>query len=260
MVATYKYDDTGLRTEKTVTENGVTTTTKFVYDSGKLITEYTGTSRVDYLYDENGMLYGFIYNNAKYFYIRDTLQNILGIVDSNGAAVVHYDYTAYGECKAITGSKKDTIGAINSFRYNGYYFDEEAEFFYCKSRFYLSEWCRWINMDNPLYLDRRMIYKMNLLAYCKSDPITFIDFEGTSFKTFWDGVVNFFENAKEWLDKYALNDDGTYSLHDNDRFRDDNPWHYQILAFKPSGPSLDLKEGNIGIGSLSVDVLTGGWE
>ena len=86
MVATYKYDESGLRTEKTVTENGVTTTTKFVYDSGKLITEYTGTSRADYLYDENGMLYGFIYYNAKHFYIRDTLHNILGIVDADGTA------------------------------------------------------------------------------------------------------------------------------------------------------------------------------
>lgn len=94
MVATYKYDDTGLRTEKTVTKNGVATTTKFVYNGGKLIAEYTGTKRVAYLYDENGMLYGFIYDNAKYFYIRDTLQNILGIVDASGDVVVNYYFSA----------------------------------------------------------------------------------------------------------------------------------------------------------------------
>ena len=63
--------------------------------------EYTGTERVDYLYDENGMLYGFIHNNAKYFYIRDTLKNILGIIDANGTCVVHYNYSAYGSIGRI---------------------------------------------------------------------------------------------------------------------------------------------------------------
>ncbi len=178
MVATYKYDASGLRTEKTVTENGVTTTTKFVYDSGKLITEYTGTSRVDYLYDENSKPYGFIYNNAKYFYIRDTLQNILGIVDANGDVVVHYDYTAYGECKAITGSKKDTIGAINSFRYKGYYFDNETGFFYCKSRYYVPQWCRWFNADQVEYIKTNNVLNTNLFAYCQNNGITNIDENG----------------------------------------------------------------------------------
>ena len=77
--------------------------------------EYTGTERVDYLYDENGMLYGFIHNNAKYFYIRDTLKNILGIIDANGTCVVHYNYSAYGECIAVTGAMASTVGEVNSF-------------------------------------------------------------------------------------------------------------------------------------------------
>ena len=40
------------------------------------------SSTLDFLYDENGNLYGFIKDNTdKYFYIRDAFQNILGIVD-----------------------------------------------------------------------------------------------------------------------------------------------------------------------------------
>lgn len=181
MVATYKYDDTGLRTEKTVTKNGVATTTKFVYNGGKLIAEYTGTKRVDYLYDENGMLYGFIYNNAKYFYIRDTLQNILGIVDANGNAVVHYNYTAYGECKAITGSKASTIGTINSFRYKGYYFDAETGLYYVSSRYYDPEIGRCINADIPetLTADFENFAQYNLFAYCFNDPVNLSDETGT---------------------------------------------------------------------------------
>lgn len=193
MVATYKYDAFGLRTEKTVTENGVTTTTKFVYDSGKLITEYTGTSRVDYLYDENGMLYGFIYDNAKYFYIRDTLQNILGIVDANGTTVVHYGYTAYGECKAITGSKKDTIGVINSFRYKGYYFDEETKFFYCKSRCYVPEWHRFINQDkSDVIVIASVTFSHNFknsYTYCDNDPVNRADGEGEAWHIVIGAIV-----------------------------------------------------------------------
>lgn len=178
MVATYNYDNLGLRTEKSVTENGVTTTTKFVYDGGRLVTEYIGSSRVDYLYDENGRLYGFVYNSAKYFYIRDALQNILGIVDATGDAVVHYDYSAYGECMAITGSEANTIGVINSFRYKGYYFDKETGFFYCKSRYYLPQWCRWFNADNLVNLRRNVSCGTNLFGYCNDLPITNTDDSG----------------------------------------------------------------------------------
>lgn len=191
MVATYQYDDTGLRTEKTVTKNGVATTTKFVYNGGKLIAEYTGTKRVDYLYDENGMLYGFIYNNAKYFYIRDTLQNILGIVDANGNVVVNYYYSAYGECQKITGSKATTIGVINSFRYKGYYFDAETEFFYCNARYYVHGWCRFLNFDTPNCLDIYSANNVNLYAYCSADPVNRSDSNGHSWKTFW-------KSAKKW--------------------------------------------------------------
>lgn len=175
MVATYKYDDRGLRIRKTVTENGVTTTTNFVYDNGKLITEYTDSSRVDYLYDETDMLYGFIYEGAKHFYIRDTLLNILGIVDAYGTPVVQYDYSAYGQCNAVTGTMADTVGAVNSFKYKGYYFDKETDFFYCKSRYYSAEFCRFISPDSADCLDTSSVVGMNLYAYCSNDPINKYD-------------------------------------------------------------------------------------
>ncbi len=142
-----------------------------MYNGGKLIAEYTGTKRVDYLYDENGMLYGFIYNNAKYFYIRDTLQNILGIVDANGNAVVHYNYTAYGECKAITGSKATTIGVINSFRYKGYYFDAETEFFYCNARYYSPDIKRFLQASGSIEFNLCSINELNLYTCANKDFI-----------------------------------------------------------------------------------------
>lgn len=135
---------------------------------------------MDYLYDENGMLYGFFYNGAKYFYIRDTMQNILGIIDADGTAVVQYNYSAYGECISVTGDMAGTVGEVNSFRYKGYYFDRETGFFYCKSRYYLPEWKRWLNSDDPKLLDPSSNNKMNLYCYCENDPINYFDPEGTS--------------------------------------------------------------------------------
>ena len=178
MEAEYIYDNSGLRVQKLVTANGTTTTTNYVYDTGKLVTECTASNRVDYLYDEYGKLYGFVYNNDKYFYIRDSLLNIIGIINSSGEEVVKYDYSAYGVCNSITGSMASTVGAINSFRYKGYYLDSETGFFYCKSRFYLPEWCRWLNADDASALHLSNGNKMNLFAYCKNNPVMYVDSNG----------------------------------------------------------------------------------
>ena len=71
--------------------------TNYYYDGDKLITEVTPYHRNAYLYDENGQVYGFIQdNNTKYFYVKDFMQNILGIIDTSGNLVVRYNYDAYG--------------------------------------------------------------------------------------------------------------------------------------------------------------------
>ena len=57
------------------------------------------------LYDENNKLYGFIQNGINiYYYVRDSLGNILGIVDNNGILVVKYNYDAYGHNISHTGT------------------------------------------------------------------------------------------------------------------------------------------------------------
>ena len=53
---------------------------------------------------------------------------------------------------------------------------------------------------------------------------------------------------------------GTWSLYDNDRFEDKTPFHEQWIVFNFSKPSFDLIEGKIGLGSISFDFITGGWE
>lgn len=178
----FEYNDQGLRTSKK-DYRGIGT--KYYYDGDKLVTEINDNYRNDFLYDENGKLYGFIHNKTdKYYYVRDFMQNILGIVDINGNLVVKYMYSAYGEINSITGSMSETIGKINPFRYKGYYFDIETNMYYCKTRYYVPEWCRWLNADNPKALETDDILDLNLFCYCKNNPIIFSD-ENGDWGKFW---------------------------------------------------------------------------
>lgn len=85
----YVYNDQGLRIQKR-DYRGVTW--DYTYDGDKLICEKHLGTTLNFLYDENGSLYGFVKNRSeKYLYIRDSLQNILGIADISGKIVVKYD-------------------------------------------------------------------------------------------------------------------------------------------------------------------------
>lgn len=166
----YEYDMLGLRISKTINNQKTT----YLYDGNLLLTEITPTYRNDFLYDENGILYGFIHDySTKYFYVRDVFQNILGIVDENGNLVVKYAYTAYGTLKSISGSLATTIGQYNPFRFKGYYYDQESELFYCNGRYYSSELCRFIQPADVSSLNLYSNNEMNIFSYGKNNPVTY---------------------------------------------------------------------------------------
>lgn len=168
------YNDQGLRIRKQ-DYRGVGT--DYIYDGDKLITEISPDNRLDFLYDENGLLYGFIKDmSEKYLYIRDFMQNILGICNMNGNIVVKYKYDAWGQNLEVTGSDV-SLGYLNPFRYKGYYYDTEIGMYYCKSRYYVPEWGRWLNADNmsSVQLSR---FDINFYSYCNNNPIIGYDSNG----------------------------------------------------------------------------------
>lgn len=178
---------------------------------------------------------GFIHDSNKYLYIRDVLQNVLGIVDIFGNVVVKYDYEAYGKINSITGSKASTIGKYNPFRYKGYCYDEESSMYYCKSRYYVPKWCRWLNADSIEDLDPSSINGLNLYSYCGNDPINRYDLSGH----FWDyvfdaafiawGIYDLVNGGyKDWKNWVALSVDIAFA----------------VLPFVPSGAGQVIKVGN----------------
>lgn len=181
MTFKYNYNDQGLRISKYVMGDGVFVSSRYFYDGTKLIADYSSDRRLDFLYDENDRLFGLVLNETDtYFYVRDTLENILGIIDSSGNLVVKYTYDAWGKIQSITGSKATTIGKYNPFRYKGYYYDDETDMYYCHTRYYVPEWCRWLNADNACGLDLTSLCEQNLNAYCNNDPINYYDPTGHS--------------------------------------------------------------------------------
>lgn len=177
----YTYNDQGLRIKKNVTENGTSLETRFFYDGAKLITEITPEHRLDFLYDENDRLYGFVFDKtAMYFYVRDTLENILGIIDKNGNLVVQYAYNAWGKIQSITGTLATTVGEYNPFRYKGYHFDSDTGMYYCHTRYYVPDWCRWLCADGVIGLDPFGLFDQNLYCYCGNDPVNYFDPTGHS--------------------------------------------------------------------------------
>ena len=50
--------------------------------------------------------------------------------------------------------------------------------YYCKSRFYVPKWRRWLNSDSINYLEPQNITCLNLFAYCNNNPVMYVDENG----------------------------------------------------------------------------------
>ena len=118
-----------------------------------------------------------------YFLRRNLFQDVTHIYDLNGNLVASYLYDAWGnhqvlDANGIENTNADFIGNINPIRYRGYYFDVETNLYYCNSRYYSPELCRWISPDSIEYLDPESINGLNLYCYCANNPISYADPSG----------------------------------------------------------------------------------
>ena len=172
--AVYTYDASGIRTSKKV--NG--TTTEYLTAGGSVLSEKKNGVWQHYLYDGSGQLMAIRYKGADYYYIRDGLMTITGLVDANGASVVNYFYDSWGNMLNITGSMAASLGRDNPYRFKGYYYDEETGMYYLKSRYCQPEICRFISAD--VYITTELNTNgSNMYSYCKNNPVMLMNSDGS---------------------------------------------------------------------------------
>ena len=172
----YKYDDSGIRTEKTV--NGVTT--HYTAVDGRITGQYDGTNTLYFRYDADNSPVGFNLNGTEYVYFKNIQGDIEEILDISGNSVVKYAYDSWGKVLSVTGSMAAAVGQINPIRYRGYYYDSETGYYYLQSRYYNPDICRFINADEPDTASAAINIETltNLFAYCQNNPISYIDAGG----------------------------------------------------------------------------------
>ena len=178
----YTYNDEGIRTSKTV--NGVKH--EYVLEGSTILYEKYNDVIVIYFYDEAGLPIGMAYRKAseanlglaredqfEYFLFTKNLQgDILNIYSEDGTKVASYNYDAWGN-HTVTNYTSDNIGNINPFRYRGYYFDSETNFYYLNSRYYDPEIKRFISADSIDIIGATPdgLTDKNLYAYCDNNPV-----------------------------------------------------------------------------------------
>ena len=118
---------------------------------------------------------------------------MIAIYNTEGDLQCKYNYDAWGNHRignarneliydsatgVIATGYESHIAILNPIRYRGYYYDTETQLFYCNSRYYSPEICRWISSDSIEYLDSESINGLNLYCYCYNNPISYSDPSG----------------------------------------------------------------------------------
>ena len=197
----FKYDHNGLRTQKVVEADWYPETTNY-YLHGKLLTHMTVDYRdiseaahqdvLHFFYDAQSRPAKVSYNGVIYTYIHNLQGDVIGLLDNSGALVVEYKCDAWGKAISTTGSLAATLGKRNPFRYRGYVHDEETGLYYLRSRYYIPEWNRFINADNYLFANLKLLLQ-SVYSYCRNNPSTYTDVNGYSASSVLNNIADFFK-------------------------------------------------------------------
>ena len=83
-------------------------------------------------------------------------------------------YDAWGNIISTSGTQATGIGAKNSLRYRGYYYDTETGLYYLRARYYDPVTGRFINADSAIG-QKGNLQSYNMFAYGFNNPVMNID-------------------------------------------------------------------------------------
>ena len=150
----YTYNANGIRTSKT--KDGVKHL--FTVDGTKILKETWGSNKLLPVYDSEDNVCGIIYNGTPYYFCKNLQGDIIEITDKNGVTKARYSYDAWGVCTITSDTSGVNIATINPFRYRGYYFDTESNFYYLQSRYYDPVVGRFICADDAEMIKTSVLY------------------------------------------------------------------------------------------------------
>ncbi|MBQ7314724.1 MAG: RHS repeat-associated core domain-containing protein, partial [Clostridia bacterium] len=97
------------------------------------------------------------------------------VYDNNGVKHVSYTYDAWGNTTE-TRHANYTAASYNPFRYRGYYYDRDIGLYCLGTRWYSSQFRRFLSPDDISYLGANGdLNSYNLYAYCSNNPVMFTD-------------------------------------------------------------------------------------
>ena len=196
----YDYNIDGQRVKKTVTnpDTAEVVTTEYFYNGSILAGQRTGDDVIIFMYDNNGDIFGFTYNGAPYYYVKNAQNDVFLIVDETGTAVVLYQYDAWGNITDCYDTTDFGLAGINPITYRSYYTDYELgeNVYYLNSRYYLPSLGRFLCADNVVLGTGESVYGYNLFAYCFNNPVNYNDETGN-----WPKWV---EKAASWVNNNII--------------------------------------------------------
>ena len=164
---TYAYDENRLRTQKATSAG----TTDYHYNGSVLMGLTAGNDVLLFFYDQRGKVSAVNFNGTYYYYIRNGQGDVIKLIDNNGNTVAEYAYDTWGKQLNCTGTLASTLGVLNPFRYRGYVYDAETQWYYLQSRYYNPEVGRFISADILLSTGQGVLGH-NTYAYCRSNFAT----------------------------------------------------------------------------------------
>ena len=189
----FKYNDEGIRTSKTV--NGVTT--NYYLNGTQIIAEETNGNITEYLYNSTGVI-GFRYRASTYaadkwdlYFFEKNLQNdIVAVYNTAGLKLISYTYDAWGNFTKTKSILTPTVVVNNPFTYRGYYYDKDLGLYYLNSRYYDSQTGRFISADvfEAVTAIPNALTDKNLYAYCDNNPVMRRDDGGKFWETIFDVI------------------------------------------------------------------------